>query len=58
MFYYYHVYLVDSNGKKLKHMDTVRCISERTAAEQVYMKFGSASKYTGAGRANFVAEKC
>lgn len=56
MFRYYHVWLVDATGKKVKHIDTVKCISEHTAEEQCYMKFGSASKYTGWGRDNFVAE--
>jgi hypothetical protein len=49
--------LVDTNGKKIKHIDLVKCISEQTAAEQIYMKFGSASAYTGWSRNNFVAEK-
>lgn len=56
MFRYYNVWLVDASGKKVKHIDTVKCISESTAEEQCYMKFGSASKYTGWGRDNFVAE--
>ena len=56
MFHYYNVYLVDTNGKKIKHIDLVKCISEQTAAEQIYMKFGSASAYTGWSRNNFVAE--
>ena len=58
MFYYYHVWVVDMNGKKLKHIDTVKCISESSAVEQVYMKFGSASKYSGLGKAMFLAERC
>lgn len=56
MFNYYNVYLVNAAGKKIKHIDLVKCISESTAAEQVYMKYGNASKYTGWGRNNFVAE--
>lgn len=56
MFKYYNVWLVDANGQKIKHIDLVKCISENTAAEQCYMKFGSASMYTGWGRNNFVAE--
>lgn len=57
MFRYYHVYLVNEKGEKTKYIDTVKCISENTAAEQCYMKFGSASKYSGWGRHNFKAEK-
>jgi hypothetical protein len=56
MFNYYNVYLVDANGKKIKHIDLVKCVSESTAEQQVYMKYGNASKYTGWGRNNFVAE--
>jgi len=58
MFYYYHVWLVNNEGKKVKHIDIVKCISESSAVEQVYMKFGSASKYSGLGKASFVAERC
>ena len=56
MFNYYNVYLVDANGKKVKHIDLVKCISKSTAEQQVYMKYGNASKYTGWGRNNFKAE--
>ena len=55
MFHYYHVYLVDGNGKTIKHIDTVKCISKISAEEQCYMKFGSASRYSGWGRDNFKA---
>jgi hypothetical protein len=58
MFQYYHVWLVDSEGRKLKHIDTVKCISNTTAEQQCYMRFGSASKYSGWGRSNFKAEVC
>ena len=58
MFQYYHVWLVDTEGRKLKHIDTVKCISNTTAEQQCYMRFGSASKYSGWGRSNFKAEVC
>lgn len=58
MFQYYHVWLVDTEGRKLKHIDTVKCISTSTAEQQCYMRFGSASKYSGWGRSNFKAEVC
>ena len=58
MFQYYHVWLVDTEGHKLKHIDTVKCISNTTAEQQCYMRFGSASKYSGWGRSNFKAEVC
>jgi len=58
MFQYYHVWLVDNEGRKLKHVDTVKCISNTTAEQQCYMRFGSASKYSGWGRSNFKAEVC
>lgn len=58
MFRYYHVYLVNEKGEKTKYIDTVKCVSKETAENQCYMKFGSASKYSGLGRASFVAERC
>lgn len=57
MFKYYHVYLVDSEGRKTKYIDTVKCLSEQSAEQQCYMKFGSASAYSGWGRNNFKAEQ-
>ena len=56
MFRYYHVYLVNEKGEKTKYIDTVKLVSEKTAAEQCYMKVGSASKYSGWGKDNFKAE--
>ena len=58
MFNYYNVWLVDSTGCKIKHIDIVKCISSSTAEQQCYMRFGSASAYSGWGRDNFKAEKC
>ena len=58
MFNYYNVWLVDSEGRKLKHIDTVKCLSESTAEQQCFNLCGSASKYSGWGRDNFKAEKC
>jgi hypothetical protein len=58
MFNYYNVWLIDSEGRKLKHIDTVKCLSESTAEQQCFNRFGSASKYSGWGRDNFKAEKC
>lgn len=55
MFNIYHIYLVDENGKAVKYIDTVKCLSESTAEQQAYMKFGSASKYSGWSRENFKA---
>ncbi|MDB2315596.1 hypothetical protein N9V27_01330 [bacterium] len=49
MFYYYNVYA------GTKHIDLVRAISEQDAINQVYMKFGGASRYTGYSADNFVA---
>ncbi len=40
MFRYYHVWLVDSEGCKIKHIDTVKCLSETTAEQQVFMNYG------------------
>ena len=53
MFRYYHVWLVDSKGCKIKHIDTVKCLSKTTAEQQVFMNYGSASKYSGWSRDNF-----
>ena len=58
MFFYYNIWLVDSSGRKVKHIDTVKCLSESTAEQQAFNKFGSASKYSGWGRDNFKAERC
>ena len=55
MFYYWHVYIVDEKGNTTKHIDLVRAISESSAVEQSYMKFGSASKYSGLGKHSFKA---
>ena len=56
MFRYYHVYLVNEKGERTKYIDTVKCVSKEAAENQCYMKFGSASKYTGWGRHAFKAE--
>ena len=58
MFFYYNIWLVDSSGRKVKHIDTIKCLSESTAEQQAFNKFGSASKYSGRGRDNFKAERC
>ena len=58
MFFYYNIWLIDSSGRKVKHIDTVKCLSESTAEQQAFNKFGSASKYSGWGRDNFKAERC
>ena len=58
MFFYYNIWLVDSSGRKVKHIDTIKCLSESTAEQQAFNKFGSASKYSGWGRDNFNAERC
>ena len=55
MFRYYNVYLIDINGKTKKYIDTIKALSEHSAEEQCYMRFGSASAYTGWGRKNFKA---
>lgn len=52
MFKYYHV-LVGN-----KHIDIVKAISEEDAINQVYMRFGSASKYTGLGPQQYRAVEC
>ena len=56
MFRYYNVWLVDAEGRKIKHINTIKCVSETTAEQQCFMHYGSASKYTGWGRDNFKAE--
>ena len=56
MFNYYNVWLVDADGLKVKHIDTVKCLSKSTAEQQCFMRYGSASKYSGLRRDNFVAE--
>ena len=58
MFFYYNIWLVDSSGRKVKHIDTVKCLSESTAEQQAFNKFGSASKYSGWGYDNFEAVRC
>ena len=50
MFRYYNVYVGN------KHIDLVKAINEQDAINQCYMRFGSASKYSGLGRNNFRAE--
>jgi len=55
MFRYYHVYLVNESGKAIKYIETVKCLSESTAEQQTYNRYGSASKYSGWGRENFKA---
>ena len=49
MFQYYNVYVGS------KHIDLVKAISEYDACNQCYMRFGSASKYSGLGLDNFKA---
>mgnify|MGYP001333536910 FL=1 len=49
MFRYYNVYVGS------KHIDLVKAISEYDACNQCYMRFGSASKYSGLGLDNFKA---
>ena len=49
MFRYYNVYVGS------EHIDLVKAISEYDACNQCYMRFGSASKYSGLGLDNFKA---
>jgi len=49
MFKYYNVYV------GTKHIDLVKAINEQDACKQCYMRFGSASKYSGLGLDNFRA---
>ena len=49
MFKYYNVYV------GTKHIDLVKAINEQDACKQCYMRFGSASKYSGFGLENFKA---
>ena len=51
MIYYFNVYAGN------KHIDLVRALDEDDAIKQVYMKFGSASKYSGLGINSFRAER-
>ena len=55
--YYWHVWLVDHKGKKVKHIDTVRAMYKENAEDKCFLHYGSASKYTGWRRENFLAEK-
>lgn len=55
MFYYWHVYIVNEKGEPTKHIDTVKAISESSAVEQTFMRYGSASKYSGWAHHNFRA---
>ena len=56
MFHLYHVYQIDRYGV-MQYVETVRSVSESSAIEEIYMRLGSASKYTGASRESFVAER-
>ena len=49
MFRYYNVYVGS------KHIDLVKALNEQDACKQCYMRYGSASKYTGLGLENFKA---
>jgi len=49
VFNYYNVFL---SGK---FVGTFKDFSQEGAINQAYMKFGSASRYTGAGRNSFTA---
>ena len=51
MMYYFNVYAGS------KHMDLVKAFDESDAIKQVFMKFGSASKYRGLGLDSFRAER-
>ena len=51
MIYYFNVYAGN------KHIDLVRALNEDDAINQVFMKFGSASKYSGLGINSFRAER-
>jgi hypothetical protein len=51
MFYYYNIFC---NGE---YLGQVKALNEKSACEQYYMKYGSASKYTGLARNSFTAEK-
>lgn len=55
MFKYYHVFLIDKHGNRVKYIDTVKCLNETTAEEQTYNRYGSATKSTVWGRDNFKA---
>jgi len=50
MFRYYNVYVGN------KHIDLVKALNKQDAIKQCYMRFGSASKYSGLGLDNFRAE--
>jgi ribosomal protein L20A (L18A) len=49
MFNYYKVFLNDNL------VGTFKDLSEEGAIDQAYIRFGSASRYTGAGRNSFTA---
>jgi len=49
MFRYYNVYAGN------KHIDLVKALNKQDAINQCYMRFSSASKYSGLGRDNFKA---
>lgn len=47
-------YWLFRNGE---YLCCIRAMSKKDAIEQAYMKWGSASKYTGSGRSAFTAEE-
>lgn len=51
MFNFYNVFEDD------RYITVVKAVSEEDACKQVYMKRGSASKYSGKGLNNYRAEK-
>ena len=52
MIQYYKVY---KKGSSM--FCVIRAMSEKDAIEQAFMKYGSASRYSGLGRNDFVAVK-
>ena len=58
MLNYYHVWLINSEGKRIKHIDMVAALSEQSAKDKIFNQYGSPSKYSGWGYDNFKAEKC
>lgn len=56
MFNIYNVYLIDSKGKKVKYIDTVKAPNQVSAEERCYVAFGTPNKNSGWARINFKAE--
>lgn len=53
---FWHVWLVNDDGKRIKHLDLVKAYNGWHAEEKVYMYFGQGKSFTKWQRKYFVAE--